>query len=118
MLQWLSCWVILSFPLGRAALKGAWDHESSEDLGFKRASNVINMMPHSEAEMQAIRNAMVNQEGLLLSVLDVLRSIPRRVLMVLKLNDLTRSVMVTHCAVYPSIFSYDQEFRSCTRHNT
>jgi len=39
-------------------------------------------------------------EGVLLSLLDVLRRVPRRILMVLKLNDLTRSLdhalMTTH----------------------
>lgn len=51
---------------------------------------MIDMMPQSEGEMEAIRNAVISQEGLLLSVFDVLRRVPRRVLMVLKLNDLTR----------------------------
>jgi aarF domain-containing kinase len=49
-------------------------------------------MPQTEEEMEAIRNAVISREGLLLSVFDVLRRIPRRVLMVLKLNDLTRYV--------------------------
>ena len=44
----------------------------------------------TEEEMEAIRQAVVQREGLLLSVFDVLRRVPRRVLMVLKLNDLTR----------------------------
>ena len=48
------------------------------------------MSAQTEAEMEAIRNAVVQKEGLLLSVFDVLRRVPRRVLMVLKLNDLTR----------------------------
>jgi hypothetical protein len=60
----------------------------------KRASSVIDMAPRSEEEMEAIRNAVVSKEGLLLSVFDVLRRVPRRVLMVLKLNDLTRSAHV------------------------
>lgn len=55
---------------------------------------MIDMMPQSEEEMEAIRNAVINREGLLLSVFDVLRRVPRRVLMVLKLNDLTRLVMI------------------------
>jgi aarF domain-containing kinase len=53
---------------------------------------MIDMMPQTEEEMEAIRNAVVNREGLLISVFDVLRRVPRRVLMVLKLNDLTRSM--------------------------
>lgn len=55
---------------------------------------MIDMMPQSEEEMDAIRHAVVNREGLLISVFDVLRRVPRRVLMVLKLNDLTRWVSV------------------------
>jgi aarF domain-containing kinase len=51
---------------------------------------MIDMTPQTEEEMQAIRDAVVTSEGLLLSVFDVLRRVPRRVLMVLKLNDLTR----------------------------
>lgn len=51
---------------------------------------MMDMMPTTEAEMDAIRDAVVQREGLLLEVFDVLRRVPRRVLMVLKLNDLTR----------------------------
>ena len=47
------------------------------------------MDPQTEQEKDIIRNAVAH-EGLLLSLLDVLRRVPRRVLMVLKLNDLTR----------------------------
>jgi hypothetical protein len=47
------------------------------------------MDPQTEEEKDVIRKA-VRHEGLLLSLLDVLRRVPRRVLMVLKLNDLTR----------------------------
>lgn len=47
------------------------------------------MAPQTEEEKDIIRNA-VRHEGVLLSLLDVLRRVPRRVLMVLKLNDLTR----------------------------
>lgn len=92
---------------GRAALEGTWE----DDVGspsesenppstFKRASGMIDMMPQTEEEMEAIRNAVINREGLLVSVFDVLRRVPRRVLMVLKLNDLTRhldhALMTTH----------------------
>lgn len=81
---------------GRAALEGTWDDENSGDAQpestYQRASGMIDMMPQSEEEMEAIRNAVINREGLLLSVFDVLRRVPRRVLMVLKLNDLTRFV--------------------------
>ena len=44
----------------------------------------------SEEEMEAIRNAVMTKEGILVSVFDMLRRVPRRVLMLLKLNDLVR----------------------------
>lgn len=53
---------------------------------------MIDMVPQTEEEMESIRNAVISQQGLLLSVFDILRRVPRRVLMVLKLNDLTRCV--------------------------
>ncbi|KAF9475536.1 ABC1-domain-containing protein [Pholiota conissans] len=84
---------------GRVALEGSWD--SDDDLNsFRRSSSLIDMVPQSAEEKDAIRNAVMQKEGVLLSVLDVLRRVPRRVLMVLKLNDLTRSLdhalMTTH----------------------
>jgi hypothetical protein len=72
---------------GRIALEGSW--EGAQDSAFRRASSIIDMVPQTEEEKDDIRNA-VRHEGVLLSLLDVLRRVPRRVLMVLKLNDLTR----------------------------
>lgn len=84
---------------GRVALEGAWQ-DVEDDNTLKRASSMIDMVPQTEEEMEGIRNAVISQQGLLLSVFDVLRRVPRRVLMVLKLNDLTRSLdhalMTTH----------------------
>ncbi|KAF9071747.1 ABC1 family-domain-containing protein [Rhodocollybia butyracea] len=78
---------------GRAAMEGTWEERPSDSApSFKRASGMMTVSPQSEEEMEAIRTAVVNQEGLLVSVFDVLRRVPRRVLMVLKLNDLTRSL--------------------------
>jgi aarF domain-containing kinase len=68
--------------------------EDPPDSGFKRRSSLVDMSPQTPAEIEAIRNAVVNKEGLLISVFDVLRRVPRRVLMVLKLNELTRLVQV------------------------
>ncbi len=67
------------------------------ELKFRRAGSVTDLTRQSEAELGAIRTAMVEHEGLIASVFDVLRSVPRRVLMVLKLNDLTRYVSVEPC---------------------
>jgi aarF domain-containing kinase len=69
-------------------LEGSWE-DMQEESAFRRASSIIDMVPQTEEEKDVIRNA-VRHEGVLLSLLDVLRRVPRRVLMVLKLNDLTR----------------------------
>ncbi|KNZ77750.1 ABC1 family protein C15C4.02 [Termitomyces sp. J132] len=85
---------------GRAALQSSVDSVKEDDRSCRRASSIIDLQPQSKAELDAIRNAVVSTEGLLTSVFDVLRRVPRRVLMVLKLNDLTRSLdyalMTTH----------------------
>ncbi len=72
------------------ALKDSW--EDDHDDSFKRASSMIDMTKQTDVERDAMRYAVVQKEGVLISVFDVLRRIPRRVLMVLKLNDLTRWV--------------------------
>jgi len=45
---------------------------------------------HMDKNSEVIMDALVNQGGLFESILQMLRVIPRRILMVLKLNDLTR----------------------------
>jgi aarF domain-containing kinase len=64
--------------------------EKESDSTFKRASSMLDQLPQTEQEVEALRNAVITREGLLLSVFDILRKMPRRVLMVFKLNDLTR----------------------------
>ncbi|KAJ7783217.1 ABC1 family-domain-containing protein [Mycena metata] len=84
---------------GRAALEGSRDGPERPEP-FKRGSGLMDMTPQSEEEKEAIRDAVMSQDGVLTSVLDVLRRVPRRILMILKLNDLTRSLdhalMTTH----------------------
>jgi hypothetical protein len=71
-------------------LKDSWEDE--HDSSLDRATSVTTMTRQTDDERAAIRNAVVQREGVLVSVFDILRRIPRRVLMVLKLNDLTRQV--------------------------
>ncbi|KAI5123928.1 hypothetical protein M0805_006345 [Coniferiporia weirii] len=90
---------------GRAGLEGTWDSGES-DGSFpkkKRASSLVDLMPQSEGEMEAIRNAVVQKEGLLISLFDLLRRVPRRVLMLLKLNDLVRSLDRSLATTHSSI---------------
>jgi len=53
---------------------------------------MLDQLPQTEQELEALRDAVMMEEGLLISVFDILRKVPRRVLMVFKLNDLTRSL--------------------------
>jgi aarF domain-containing kinase len=78
---------------GRASMGDVPDDsppEQESDSTFKRASSMLEQLPQTEQEVEAIRNAVMTNERLLISVFDILRKVPRRVLMVFKLNDLTR----------------------------
>jgi len=66
--------------------------EKESESTFKRASSMLEQLPQTEQELEALRDAVMTKEGLLISVFDILRKVPRRVLMVFKLNDLTRSL--------------------------
>ena len=57
---------------------------------FEHGASIAELQKQTEDEIEAIRAAVVSREGLILDVFSVLRRVPRRVLMVLKLNDLTR----------------------------
>ena len=59
---------------------------------MKRAGSLVELLPQSEEEMEAIRKAVMTKEGIITSVFDMLRRVPRRILMLLKLNDLVRRV--------------------------
>jgi len=80
---------------GRASMGDTPDDprpEKESTSTFKRASSMLDQSPQTEQELEAIRDAVMMEEGLLISVFDILRRMPRRVLMVFKLNDLTRSL--------------------------
>ena len=62
------------------------------DLKWSAYNVVLGEYPPNPAELDAIRAAVMEREGLLAGVFGMLRALPRRVLMVLKLNDLTRCV--------------------------
>lgn len=79
---------------GRAVLEETandLEFNPADAVGFKRGRSMMELSNQSKEELEAIRAAVAQREGLLLDVLGVLRRVPRRVLMVLKLNDLTRS---------------------------
>ncbi|KAH9176783.1 ABC1-domain-containing protein [Lactarius sanguifluus] len=77
---------------GRATMEDAPRRDNENKSSFQRASSMLEQLPQTDQEVEALRNAVMTKEGLLLSVFDILRKVPRRVLMVFKLNDLTRSL--------------------------
>jgi len=100
---------------GRAGLEGTWDDPPEEDPiitsatepiptpvasaaaavpapKLRRARGMLDAGSQSQAEVDAIRKAVLQREGLVEAVFDLLRRVPRRVLMILKLNDLTRNL--------------------------
>ncbi|CAL1707516.1 unnamed protein product [Somion occarium] len=101
---------------GRAALKGSWDEFFDEsNPSFQRPGSIVDLNGPSEKEMEIIRNAVIQHEGLLVSVFDVLRRVPRRVLMVLKLNDLTRNLDHALATTHSKIRVFLITAKYCTR---
>lgn len=87
--------ILESAITGRSGLEGSDPENPSGVKGKKRASSILDMetgSSMSEEEQEHIRKTVMQKEGLFLSILEVLRRVPRRMLMVLKLNDLTRSL--------------------------
>ncbi|TIB93814.1 ABC1-domain-containing protein [Wallemia mellicola] len=87
---------------GKAGLEGAYEHElKGGPRKHKRSGGILDNTPAgNSSDVERLRSALVTKEGLITSVFGLLRSLPRRLLMVLKLNDLTRhldtSLHTTH----------------------
>ncbi|KAL5528446.1 hypothetical protein ACEPAF_7582 [Sanghuangporus sanghuang] len=99
---------------GRVGMDGSWDSPEIAS-GMKRPTSLVDLTPQSEEEMEAIRNAVIQKEGLLISVFDVLRRVPRRVLMLLKLNDLVRGLDRSLCTTHSSIRIFLITAQFCNR---
>ncbi|KIY73026.1 ABC1-domain-containing protein [Cylindrobasidium torrendii FP15055 ss-10] len=76
---------------GRAGLEGTFDDDPNGP-SIQRASGLIEASRVTEEEVDLIRHALVTRDGMFTAILHVLRRVPRRVLMVLKLNDLLRGL--------------------------
>ncbi|QRW14873.1 ABC1 family protein [Ceratobasidium sp. AG-Ba] len=59
---------------------------------LRRARGLLDAGSQSQAEIDQIRKVVLEREGLVEAIFDLLRKVPRRVLMILKLNDLTRNL--------------------------
>lgn len=87
--------ILESAITGRSGLEGSDPKNPGGVKGKKRASSILEMetgTSMSDDETEHIRKTVMEKEGLFLDILEVLRRVPRRMLMVLKLNDLTRSL--------------------------
>lgn len=87
--------ILESAITGRAGLEGS---DPKNPLGVKdrhRAGSLLEIDGGSnltDDEQEHIRKTVMEKEGLFVSIMELLRRLPRRMLMVLKLNDLTRSL--------------------------
>jgi aarF domain-containing kinase len=104
--------ILESAITGRSGLEGSDDKNPSGVKGSKRKSSLLDLdsgTGMSPDEQEHIRNTVMAKEGLFLDILQVLRMVPRRMLMVLKLNDLTRaldaSLHTTHGLARPFIIT-------------
>lgn len=97
---------------GRSGLEGS-DPKNPRGVGGKRRpSSLLDLDGGSTmtpAEQQHIQRTMMERDGLFSDVLRMLRAVPRQMLMVLKLNDLTRSLdmnlRTTHGPIRPFLIS-------------
>ncbi|EJU04280.1 ABC1-domain-containing protein [Dacryopinax primogenitus] len=93
-----------SIITGRAGLAGSWDEEEDEaekKRKKKRPGSVMDFLPASEEEMERMRRAIISREGLIADLFRLLRYMPsRRLLMILKLNDLTRNLDQALCTTH------------------
>ncbi|CAH7685715.1 atypical/ABC1/ABC1-B protein kinase [Phakopsora pachyrhizi] len=71
-------------------------------VGMKGSGSLMSMYSQTKEEQQLIRSAIIEREGIVPEILRILRNMPRRLLMILKVNDLTRaldlSLKTTHSA--------------------
>ncbi|KAI0035885.1 ABC1-domain-containing protein [Vararia minispora EC-137] len=98
-------WIFETALTGRANMSdtAASPPSSTAHADISRASSLLEHGPISTAEIEAIRTAVTTREGLLFEVLEMLRGVPRRVLMVFKLNDLTRGLNHALCTTHEDV---------------
>ena len=76
---------------GRAGLSEDDVDETSGTVKGTLEGSLVGLATQTPEEAQRLRNAFM-QEGMITSIFELLRRVPRRLLMVLKINDLTRSL--------------------------
>ncbi|GAA5998893.1 hypothetical protein JCM5350_003662 [Sporobolomyces pararoseus] len=79
---------------GRAALDGA-AVSAPEGKSVEKRGSMLDLGENNLEEKKKMRNAMVMQEGLMEALFEILRNVPRRMLMLFKVNDLNRALDVS-----------------------
>lgn len=78
------------YPIFQAAITGRAALETTAPRADgTKPSSMLELGVQTKEDLHALRAAMT-QAGLMQSIFDLLRRVPRRMLMVLKVNDLTR----------------------------
>ncbi|WFD30718.1 hypothetical protein MSPP1_001742 [Malassezia sp. CBS 17886] len=87
--------ILESAITGRSGLQGSDDGNPHGVQGKQRMSSLLDIQSSaslSENEQEHIRRTVMKKEGLVIDIMELLRRVPRAMLMVLKINDLTRSL--------------------------
>lgn len=105
--------ILESAITGRSGLEGSDPKNPKGVKGRPRASSLLDIDTDKSTltrdEMEHIRKTVMEKEGIFVNVLELLRHVPRVMLMVLKINDLTRSLdanlHTTHGPIRPFIIT-------------
>ncbi|KAE8205388.1 hypothetical protein A4X06_0g3981 [Tilletia controversa] len=110
--------ILESAITGRAGLVGSDPNNPDGVKGRQRASSILEMQGGSEMtsdEQEHIRTTVMQKEGLFLDILSLLRVVPRPMLMILKLNDLMRSLDASLHTTHGSTRPFVIAARYCAR---
>ena len=88
-------------------LEGSWD--DAAEGAPPRGASMLELSAQSEEELERMRNAVFEREGLLVSLFSMLRVVPRRVLMLFKMNDLLRSVPAHYTLLDPLLTRFTSQ---------
>ncbi|KAE8245300.1 hypothetical protein A4X13_0g5993 [Tilletia indica] len=110
--------ILESAITGRAGLVGSDPNNPNGVKGGSRASSILEMQGGSGMttdEQEHIRTTVMQKEGLFLDILSLLRVVPRPMLMILKLNDLMRSLDASLHTTHGSTRPFVIAARYCAR---
>ncbi|ODN79431.1 hypothetical protein L202_03415 [Cryptococcus amylolentus CBS 6039] len=84
------------YPILESAITGqinmADDTNTHDSANDPRPKSLLDAKTFDKDQIKKLRQAMLEKEGLIASIFELLRVVPRRMLMILKLSDLQRSL--------------------------